>query len=525
MAKSKAAASGKSPTGWRKLALFNLVWLSLATLILVGFFMASSSYAGGITTSFIFYTGECDSSATRLNAGLHLLLNIFSTAVLASSNFFMQIMNAPSRKEIDRVHAKGTFLDIGVPSWRNTYYVSKFKTGAWALLLLSSVPIHLLFNSAVFATDRREANFRLTIATEGFTTGAPYFIPGASLSGAGLPDFRLTYGIDKGYGSSESLYSYKALSSKEVSNITRTAAVAASWKRLDARACADEYVGCYGLRKYRDLVIVVDPSVIWTRSKVWDLDANATKFWSDFGVRDQDNSLWFSTQCSMKSVPVSSGYMSCYNNCFRAVGAQDSHGVFGPQSGPLSSWTISFFNAVILYAKNYKTQKLEPAWTTWLYSSVANESEFGVRPGMDQLPISYCFAEPIETQCGVGLSNVLLFAVMICVLCKTMVCIFSFIALGKEHQLVTLGDAIASFVLYPDEGNPTSDFLVREGVTKEFYYTDEPIGPKQWRQTKWRAFSAIPRRAWWSNGISLGLPFTCGAVFLGVVSGVYKMEM
>lgn len=66
----------------------------------------------------------------------------------------MQILNAPTRAEIDAAHAKGKWLEIGVSSARNALRVSKFKTCCWLGLLVSSIPIHLLFNSTVFETER-----------------------------------------------------------------------------------------------------------------------------------------------------------------------------------------------------------------------------------------------------------------------------------------------------------------------------------------------------------------------------------
>ncbi|KAI0419637.1 hypothetical protein F5X98DRAFT_372647 [Xylaria grammica] len=88
--------------------------------------------------------------------------------MFASSNFFMQVPNSPSREEIDRARALGSSLGIGVSSIRNALRLSKFKSWFWVTVALSSVPLYHLFNSAAFRTD-----FHLTIATENFTNGAP----------------------------------------------------------------------------------------------------------------------------------------------------------------------------------------------------------------------------------------------------------------------------------------------------------------------------------------------------------------
>lgn len=97
------------------------VWLMSATLVI----MASISLAAFVATRdfkqiWIFHSSKC-LNISAPNTMIHLLLNILLIIVLASSNFFMQICNAPSRQEIDAAHAKQGWLDIGVLSWRNAF--------------------------------------------------------------------------------------------------------------------------------------------------------------------------------------------------------------------------------------------------------------------------------------------------------------------------------------------------------------------------------------------------------------------
>lgn len=91
----------------------------------------------------VLFEGSCQ-RARKLNSGLHFLINFLSTVLLSSSNYCMQCLSAPTRKEIDKRHAVGTWLDIGVPSVRNLRYISRKRVIMWALLLLSSLPLHLL---------------------------------------------------------------------------------------------------------------------------------------------------------------------------------------------------------------------------------------------------------------------------------------------------------------------------------------------------------------------------------------------
>ncbi|KAI3320668.1 hypothetical protein HD806DRAFT_547204 [Xylariaceae sp. AK1471] len=169
-------------TGWRRTAALNTILLIVVTLIFTGILAASSIRAGSLTKALIYSRGCNGGSATRVSVALRLLINIFSTAFLASLNYYMQILNAPSREEIDVQHSKGIHHDIGVPSWSNAFRLFWFKSITWMILLLSSIPIHFLFNSTTFEIDYRTANYNLTIASKGLIYGASS-LPGPAFRG------------------------------------------------------------------------------------------------------------------------------------------------------------------------------------------------------------------------------------------------------------------------------------------------------------------------------------------------------
>ncbi|PVH96548.1 hypothetical protein DM02DRAFT_535057 [Periconia macrospinosa] len=83
----------------------------------------------------VLFHGDCE-RARQLNTLLHLAINILSTILLSSSNYCMQILSAPTRKEVDEAHAKGQWLDIGVLSIRNLRRINRRRV--------------MLYNSAVF---------------------------------------------------------------------------------------------------------------------------------------------------------------------------------------------------------------------------------------------------------------------------------------------------------------------------------------------------------------------------------------
>jgi hypothetical protein len=81
---------------------------------------------------------------TTISTGYHVLINVLSTVLLTSSNYAMQILCAPTRHEIDRAHANGQWLEIGIMSIRNLRHIDRRRATLWVLLAISSAPLHLL---------------------------------------------------------------------------------------------------------------------------------------------------------------------------------------------------------------------------------------------------------------------------------------------------------------------------------------------------------------------------------------------
>jgi hypothetical protein len=128
-------------SGWRfgvlNFAIWTLLVGSLNLAITIWGTIASNENQG------LLRAGDCD-QIKRLNTGIHLLINVFSTVLLSGSNYCMQCLSAPTRKEVDRAHAIGKWLDIGIPSFRNLENIQIRRMFLWYLLGLSSLPLHLL---------------------------------------------------------------------------------------------------------------------------------------------------------------------------------------------------------------------------------------------------------------------------------------------------------------------------------------------------------------------------------------------
>ncbi|KAK6864134.1 hypothetical protein PG995_000662 [Apiospora arundinis] len=522
-----------SATGWRQAATVNCAILVAMSITLLGTTIGAIANTNSAMKAIMFFEGTCDGgSAAGVNLALHLLINVVSTAVLASSNFFMQVLNAPSREEVDEAHARGTYLGIGVPSVRNAFVVSPFKTCCWMVLLLSSIPIHLVFNSAVFLTDQRASDFHLTIANEEFASGGKYYTPGASLmisGGEDAPGYRKR--SDTIPGMSRTLYGSNRMNltqsllpdSPAAINISLVASTAAKWDRISAKDCYNKYLKCDGLREHRNVVVVADKPGGWRRSENWKLKDNQTKFWNPIVPADQPNSLWFAAQCAMYATFKSSDEpVECSNTCQWAM-FSDEISKFSRKPPELDwhdgyTWAYGFYKELKQFYPNSSRapHKFGPT-SEWWHSSPFNGTYRSGLQGDGDLAVKYCLAEPIERLCHVGVSITLLLAVSVCVLVKTAAAIVVTCVLGgRGHEpLVTLGDAVRSFLCRADPVTAGRCMLSQGDARQEKTKHRKTNRPRIWCALLHRRWSVVPWSVWLTSYALFGAGISVTGYMMG----------
>ncbi|KAK7965137.1 hypothetical protein PG988_010141 [Apiospora saccharicola] len=523
-----------SSMGWRQAAHVNCTILAAMSVTLLACTISALKHTHGAMRTYMFYEGTCagdGSGAARVNLALHLVINVVSTAVLASSNFFMQVLNAPSRREVDKAHRRGTFLGIGVPSVRNAWHISRFKTWCWVVLLLSSVPIHLLFNSAVFQTDQRASDFHLTIASEDFANGGNYFAPGASqisLLAAGGED-KLGYQKDDTsiagssfthYGFNQNISEYLQPDAPVVTNISMTASTASEWIQISPEECYKTYLYCDGLRNYRDVVVVVDKTGGWRRNEVWQLKDDQAEFWDRMVPADEPNSLWFATQCAQFAFGAGDTGTECGNTCTRAL-SSSFEGTFDkalPQWRDGYTWAYRFFHGIEYYFQDYNLQDpfsgYHPSQND--YNPLNNTYRSGLL-GDGDLTVKYCLAEPVERICHVGVSTTLLLAVSVCILIKTAAAVTATCVLGgRNHEpLVTTGDAVQSFLCRPDPVTARRCLLGQRDARREEEQAHKRFkGPRQWLAPQHRRWAVVPWPVWATSYVLFAIGISIMATFL-----------
>ncbi|KAI1465716.1 uncharacterized protein F4812DRAFT_461410 [Daldinia caldariorum] len=385
----------------------------------------------------------------------------------------MQIVSSPSRDEIDKAHMFFYSVDVGIPSTRNFRFISLFKKSCWIILLLSSLPIHLFFNSTIFETTYLGSDWQATVATEAFTRGAGYSAPGASLAFNKPPE----------YWSPTTAYlniSGIPMLSKDTK---KAAATGGNWTVMDPSTCFAEYTSCQPRNRYRDVVVVIDSGTNnkegWVREEVFNLTEDLSLWWNTYISRNETNSLWYSTDCQTSRV-----HDTVENDC--------DHTCWDPlfPTGPNS----------------YGIHETSPSnWTFfWNFSPHRREYDYGFNGNFSQMAVKYCLAEPQSRVCKVGISNVLLLLVIVCTIIKVIQCSIIVWKLPRQ-SLVTPGDAIASFITEPDPytvGLGTLDVVDScrlESAHRQLpshyneYTLDATIKPRRWPKIRRRYLLIIPR--------------------------------
>ncbi|KAF5381866.1 hypothetical protein D9757_008363 [Collybiopsis confluens] len=162
MSRTIAGIKSKLPTGWRFgawLAVFQASAVLLTNIIIL---VWSATKSGGNAIG-IAFQGDCN-TVDHYSVGIHIVINVLSTVLLGASNYTMQTLCAPTRAEVNRAHEKGIWLDIGLQSIRNLKYTSRIKRILWIALSISSIPLHLFYNSSFFSTISAE-NYLVIPAT------------------------------------------------------------------------------------------------------------------------------------------------------------------------------------------------------------------------------------------------------------------------------------------------------------------------------------------------------------------------
>ncbi|MCJ1477081.1 hypothetical protein MMC13_005752 [Lambiella insularis] len=318
----------------------------------------------------IAFEGSCD-EMSRISTWSHLAINALSTLLLGASNMGMQCLSAPTRAEVDKSHSQGSWLTIGVQNVGNLGSISDIRVILWALLGLSSIPLHLLYNSVLF-TSQSSTDYVAVLAAENFITGGYYNYTrlglNNSMDGVVPYDEALLRNLQQ-----------KAMSSRNL------------FVTLNNSACIEAYNNPVP-SKWHNVILVSNSS---SQDSVYDM------FYSSF-----ENWSWL---CG------SYGYQY-------EINCDVTNLLVAPEA-----WTI--------------TERVCP-----LYDSYYKCSQPVQRI---KVAINYCLAETTAEHCRVEISPIILLVVLLSNVLK-LGCLLSTLLINDFIPLITVGDAIASFLDTPD---------------------------------------------------------------------------
>jgi hypothetical protein len=115
----------------------NVIFIIVATA------RAGSQYGGVAFGSNILYEGSC-TTAKDMKIGIHLIINLFSVVLTATSSFSSNILMSPSRMDVDRAHSERNWLTIGVFSMRNLRSLRWPHQMMWVVLTGTSLIIQFM---------------------------------------------------------------------------------------------------------------------------------------------------------------------------------------------------------------------------------------------------------------------------------------------------------------------------------------------------------------------------------------------
>ena len=406
--KSKGSRS-QNFEGWRAGILFPITAAAVVLLLNVLLTIISVTRYDVVEGLATLQRGSC-SQMREASRWLHLMINILSTALLAASNYCMQCLSAPTRQDVDKAHSKRHWLDIGVPSIRNLSSISKARVFLWSLLAISSIPLHLLYNSALISTQASQ-EYALYVGSPSLLTGddIDWSKPIATFKSYGYNTQGRTVGDPP-------LSDYRDIN---------------TWQRLSNEDCIKAYAQTY-ITGRADVVAISSTA---NASVPLQLASEITQF---------------------------------------------------ATTGKAESWVCSSFPS-----RTCDTAALKRDASDWKLNDTLYAYEDGeVKFLSAQYPVDYCLSQLVEQKCTIQLSVIIMVIVILCNAFK-FCCMVGVLRVMKKTPLVTLGDAVESFIVDKDATTVNMCLASRKDFSNKKW--DQDTKTWQPRQHFWFASASIKR--------------------------------
>ncbi|CAI6341145.1 unnamed protein product [Periconia digitata] len=385
-----------SYSGWQKGIIYCIAAAMLVMLLTVSFLVWASTQSMLGAAVAIIFEGDCV-EAKDLSTASHVVINILSTLLLGASNYCMHIACSPSRRDIDRMHARKKTLQIGINSVSNVFKLPWNRRIAWCILGLSSIPLYLISNSIIYSTTNAYYYTAALVTTD--------FLKGQ-------------------YWNSEIVFRYIAGTADDPTGSKKDPGP--EWHNwmdevnegriqltpLDNKACVEAYATAPFTTSRGNLLLLADAS-----------NPNTTSY---------------------RNNPLLTTYLGTYDFSGKRRGYSNSmsynwlcarqEGELGWGRGPRCSDLIDRPDSLSLHTGVIKT---------------VNDTDGSISSNLSTIPIKSCLGQQLSPRCTVEASLLLTGAVIFFIICKIVCMVWMSLRLADE-PLAVLGDAVASSVNRPD---------------------------------------------------------------------------
>ncbi|CAH0003645.1 unnamed protein product [Clonostachys byssicola] len=424
------------PTGWKfgtAAAAFLTSIILIINIVVAIICRAKISSKTGSSSIGPVLSGDC-ASINKLGIGIHLVINIVSTLLLGASNYCMQTLSAPTREDIDKAHKRGSWMDIGAPSLRNIRFVRKRRLFVCLSLALTSIPLHLVYNSTFFVSSNNHL-YRVWFADESFAKGAPF-------NGSVIRDLFIPPDI--------MLANTKRLQQRLMQG---------EFEKLSNDECINAYAKTL-VQDRGDVVLIIDrPDSCTAFPKI---------SYAPF------------EECGNTSAT------SLYSMVNYETGMT-------PEISPrVTNWFSWICSQRYYYVDEKNSADPPPAE---LCSDGAWKKQLGADPWIVGTKVHYCLSEKLPNECQMNVAISLLYVVIGFNIVKLVLILAMVSSSWVNHKpLVTLGDAAASFIAVPDPRTKGMCLLSNKEIIN--HKGDQVISATMYQPKKRKWASGVSKRRW-----------------------------
>ncbi|RPA84977.1 hypothetical protein BJ508DRAFT_373972 [Ascobolus immersus RN42] len=371
------------------LCFSGLVFVANILLLIVGLTYPSGDEGGSIR---VLASGQCGNVKER-RLWAHLMMNIVATVLLGISNYTLQLLCAPTRKEVQKQHDKRRWLDIGISSIRNLKVVGWRKVTCWIVLAATSAILHLMYNSIIFSTFTTYESQALKITDQTLRRG---FERKSHI----VQSWDCSYTYHKlGIRSAAAAESYLRSKDDEFYTFMRNR-TERDYQRLESKECLEEYLS--DLTTSRDgIILVLDDEI---NGAAFDPNSTCT-----LRVFDETKTIQSTATSTAEEICLSAELLGSPERSDEPCTTAEA-GTFG------QVWRVGLENE---------------------------------RGGL--LPVKYCLIHRRPRTCQLNLLIPMLIGTIIINFIQLAIVAFTlFFLTGQDKSLCTLGDAISSFLAEED---------------------------------------------------------------------------